>query len=51
MPLAKMKCAIWLPLGPEHNTNSGGCSRYIVHHELPLTIQEYDVQVTLEREP
>lgn len=26
-----------------------GCSRYIVHHELRLTMQEYDVQLTLER--
>jgi putative transposase len=26
-----------------------GFSRYIVHHELRLTMQEYDVQVTIER--
>jgi len=26
-----------------------GCSRYIVHHELRVTMQEYDVQLTLER--
>lgn len=26
-----------------------GFSRYIVHHELRLTMQEYDVQLTLER--
>ena len=26
-----------------------GCSRYIVHHELRVTMQENDVQITLER--
>lgn len=26
-----------------------GFSRYVVHHELRLTMQEYDVQLTLER--